>query len=317
MCRPTSRPCVAGDGPEFVNLHKGSRERKPEYVAAEGGGDFSVDGGIRMSDAHAVAAPSVGGGLHLVDAEDPAWVVAPRSIPRPAPAGTQLFLIGGFELRHDGEPVPLSTSAKRMLAFLALQDRPLARGYVAGTLWSETTDTRAAASVRTALWRLKQPGLDVIDADNGTLALSRRVFVDLHDVRVTARRLMDTPASVAVEPLDLALLSGDLLPDWYDDWVILERERLRQVRLHALEALCAELTDAGRHADAIEVGLCAVACEPLRETSNLLLVKAYLAEGNRLEAIRLYRDFRDLLHEELGLHPAAAMEDLVGPMLTP
>ena len=43
---------------------------------------------------------------------------------------------------------------------------------------------------------------------------------------------------------------GELLPDWYDDWVLLERERFRQLRLHALDALCDDLTRAGRHWDA-------------------------------------------------------------------
>ena len=56
--------------------------------------------------------------------------------------------------------------------------------------------------------------------------------------------------------LDLAALKGEILPDWYDDWLLLERERIRQLRLHALEAIrCTRLTAAGRFGEAIEAAL--------------------------------------------------------------
>ena len=58
-------------------------------------------------------------------------------------------------------------------------------------------------------------------------------------------------------------LSTDLLPYWYDDWVLVERERFRQLRLRALEAMCQQLTALGRFDQALEAGLAAVAGEPL------------------------------------------------------
>src|SRR6266571_3495035 len=54
-------------------------------------------------------------------------------------------------------------------------------------------------------------------------------------------------------------LSIDLLPYWYEDWVLVERERFRQLRLHALEALCEQLTALGRFDHAVEAGIAAVA----------------------------------------------------------
>ena len=84
-------------------------------------------------------------------------------------------------------------------------------------------------------------------------------------------------------------LSADLLPDWYDDdWVLVEREQYHQLRLHALEAMCARLTSIGRFGQAVQAGLAAVQGEPLRESAHYILIKAHLAAGNRWEATRQY-----------------------------
>jgi DNA-binding SARP family transcriptional activator len=112
--------------------------------------------------------------------------------------------------------------------------------------------------------------------------------------------------------IDPAPFLVDLLPDWYDDWVILERERYRQLRLHALEALSRLLADRDRYAEAIDVGLAAVACEPLRESAHRVLIRTHLAEGNVAEAARQYRSYRRMLQEELGVEPSEELGRLVG-----
>jgi DNA-binding SARP family transcriptional activator len=83
--------------------------------------------------------------------------------------------------------------------------------------------------------------------------------------------------------------------------------------MHSLEALCVRLTKAGRHALAIDAGLAAVACEPLRESAQRVLIEAHLAEGNVFEAVRQYDSFRALLRESLRIEPSAALRELVRP----
>ena len=107
------------------------------------------------------------------------------------------------------------------------------------------------------------------------------------------------------------LLSDDLLPDWYEDWVLLERERLRQVRLHGLEALCLRLANLGRHVAAIEAGLAAISADPLRESAQRALISAHLLEGNVSEAVRQYDVFVALLDEAFGIVPTEALRALV------
>jgi DNA-binding SARP family transcriptional activator len=113
------------------------------------------------------------------------------------------------------------------------------------------------------------------------------------------------------------LRAGDLLPGWYEDWVLAERDRLRQLRLHTLEFLCERLTRIGMYAAAVQAGLAVVREDPLRESAHRVLVGAYAAEGNYGEAIRQYRLFRQLLQAELGLKPSAKMQELARTLNIP
>lgn len=222
----------------------------------------------------------------------------------------EVGLLRGFEVRLRGGVIDLPLSAQRLVAFLALQDRPLQRLYVAGTLWIESTEEHANASLRTTLWRLGRQGCALVEATGNRLGLAPEITVDLHAVRAQANRVLRHESATS-DDVDGLSFAGELLPDWYDDWVLLERERFRQLRLHALDALCEELTAAGRYVAAIEAGEASVAAEPLRESAHRMLISAHLAEGNPSEAIRQYRLYRQLLHAELGLEPSRSMEELV------
>ena len=104
------------------------------------------------------------------------------------------------------------------------------------------------------------------------------------------------------------------MPDWYDDWLLIERERFRQLRLHALEALCSYLADRGLFAAAAQAGLSAVAGEPLRESAHRALITAHLLEGNFSEAMRQYRIYSQILQTQLGLEPSEAIRQLVASL---
>ena len=77
----------------------------------------------------------------------------------------ELQLLDRFEVRRDGDVVALPQSAQRLAAFLALHERPLQRIYVAGSLWLESTEEHANASLRSTLWRLGRQHCPLIEAN--------------------------------------------------------------------------------------------------------------------------------------------------------
>jgi len=226
----------------------------------------------------------------------------------------RLSMLDSFQLTCDGVDVPLPLSAQRLLAFLALHPRPLLRGYIAGALWPNTSEERAHASLRSALWRLRRPGRSLTQARDGRLGLDAAVAIDVRELDELAHRILERDGSRALaDPTsELIGLSGDLLPDWYDDWVLVEREHVRQLRLHALEALCDRLLEAGSYAEAAEAALAVIATDPLRESAHRALIRVHLAEGNIGEALRQYAFFRRLSTQLLGLDPSPEMEQLMG-----
>jgi two-component SAPR family response regulator len=106
-----------------------------------------------------------------------------------------------------------------------------------------------------------------------------------------------------------------VLPGWYDDWALIERERVRQRLLHALEVLSRQFVRVRRCAEAVEAAMMAVSAEPLRESAQRTLIEAHLAEGNLIEGRRSFEAYRQVLRRELGAEPdpepAACVDRLI------
>ncbi|NHC14507.1 AfsR/SARP family transcriptional regulator [Motilibacter deserti] len=234
----------------------------------------------------------------------------------PATAGTSINVLGGFALTAEGGPISLPATAERLLAYLALVGKPVRRQQLAGALWLESTDDRAAASLRSTLWRLPRPVRPLIRAGATHVSLADDARVDLWRAEASIRQVGAAPEEAADLPDEaLGLLDQDVLPGWGDDWVLLERERHRQRRLHALERLCVLHRDSGRFDLALRAGLAAVSGEPLRESAHRRVIEVHLAEGNPGEALRQYELFRRLVRTELGLSPSPAIRSLVAGLL--
>ncbi len=217
----------------------------------------------------------------------------------------------GFALTCDRLPIRMPLSAQRVIAFVALRNRPTLRLYVAEQLWLDASQNRAMANLRSAIWRLRQPGTSVIEAVGDNLMLSPDVAVDVQEFVSSSHRLLNGDPAANASHVERVLDAGDLLPDWDDEWVVVERETLRQLRLHALERACIELTASGEYGRAIEAGLAAIADDPLHESGHVALINCHLREGNRAEALRQFDAYARLMRDELRLAPSASVEALV------
>jgi DNA-binding SARP family transcriptional activator len=240
----------------------------------------------------------------------------------PSEAPPVVHLFGGPFVTEGRQRLEVPEGSKRLLAFVALHRGRIERRYAAGTLWPTGDDIRATGNLRSALWRLNGAGIHLLVADKHGLAMRDDVFIDVHVVGAWAARLIGGSASrddLGVMPWGINAM--DLLPGWYDDWVLVERERIRQRLLHALEALSRQLVRVRRCAEAVEAAIVAVSAEPLRESAQRALIEAHLAEGNWVEGRRSYEAYRDLLNRELGTQPdpqlAAMVRRPVGSSLEP
>ena len=236
-------------------------------------------------------------------------------------AGTRLRLLNGFALDDAHARVDLPPGMQRLIAFLALRG-PAHRCVMAGTLWPEVPEGHALASLRTGIWRLNRLLPGSIVSDGMSLSTARSLTVDSREQEKFATRLLRDQVQDEqwiTERLDI-LWPGELLPGWYDDWVVFDRGRLAQLRLHALEHTALVMTRSHHLETAFQLAFEAVRAEPLRETANATLMEVYLAEGNVIDAVHQFNVYRRLLHLELGVEPSPTLGRILarqGVVLTP
>jgi DNA-binding SARP family transcriptional activator len=222
-----------------------------------------------------------------------------------------LSLLGGFELRLHGEVRGLAPACQHLLALLALSRNGQTRGRLAGTMWPDSDERRAGANLRGVIWRLPTEVRAGLVTSGPLVKLGSQWDVDLERVHDLARRFATEPDEVATA---VDAFYPDLLPGWYDEWLVSEQERHRNFRLNMLEALAQHHLDCGAPGLAADLGLAVVGVEPLRESAQHLLIRAYLEQGNRAMASRQFARFRDELRLELGVEPDPELRALLEPL---
>lgn len=227
-----------------------------------------------------------------------------------------LTLTGEFELAVAGQRLTVPHSVERLLAYLALTERPVNRAKLAGTLWYDAPEKKAANNLRTTLWRLGRLCGRLVSADPERLVLCPEVRVDATELAGLSQRLIHghDPDPHDLGSLPALVSCAELLPDWEDGWVVADRERFRVLRLEALERAAETLIARRCVGEALVAALAAVRSEPLRESCRRLVVKAHMAAGNVVEALRSYEDYRELLWRELAVEPSELMLRLVQPV---
>jgi DNA-binding SARP family transcriptional activator len=225
-------------------------------------------------------------------------------------------LLNGPFVLVDGDHRAVPEGSKRLLVLLAIR-RSVSRRTAAELLWPTVEPRRAAGNLRSASWRLRCAGIQLIADEGGILKLDPRTQVDVDLLCRHAHRLATGSCTADdLEILPSAIEALDLLPGWYEDWVSLERDRVRTVMLEAIDAIAVQLRKSGRCAEAIDAALIAVRTDPLRDSSQSALITAHLGEGNLCEARQAFVSYRRFLRAELGLEPPECLARLLHAQAT-
>jgi DNA-binding SARP family transcriptional activator len=218
-------------------------------------------------------------------------------------ATMSLQLLGRFRLSVGSHTARLPLQAQRLVAYLAVNESMTPRHPLAERLWPFTSQARAQANLRTALWRVRQEAPDSVTVDNEAVELDPGVSVDYQDL-VRIPRWEDS-VSTTRETRVVAHLRSDLLPGWDEEWLMIARERSRQFRMRCLEDLSRYYLSSGNTRAAIEAAYASIEIEPLRESAHLALIEAHVADGNLAEAVHQATRLEGLVNNELGVASSA------------
>lgn len=224
--------------------------------------------------------------------------------------GFQLSLLQSWQLRRGTDIVHVPARQQRLITALAING-PRPRGFLVGLLWPECRESRALESLRVSIHLISRQVPGLLINGGAVLSLSELVDVDLHRVRAQIGELSRAGLNGNVASCLLQLRDADLLPGWYDDWVLFEQSRLRQDRLHAFQIIARESLERCDYESALKASEAALEIEPLYESALGLLIEAQRQQGNYAAALRAFEKYQAKLDEDMGLVPSDAIQRLV------
>ena len=227
---------------------------------------------------------------------------------RKSPKGKQAYwkisLFGGIKITKDGEPIELPPyRTYGLLAFLLLREKlPIRRERLGSLLYGDLPDSKVRGRITDHIWQIKKhlPGFPIIStAENVTLD-KQPIWVDVKAFQEKANSPQDS-----LDEKFLELYQGELLPELYDDWILVERERWHNHYLRMLHTLINDLIAEEYFDKAILRMERLLRDEPYDEEVVRLLMQTYAKVGRRGAALATYEKFHLLSMEQIGLEPDA------------
>jgi SARP family transcriptional regulator, regulator of embCAB operon len=222
----------------------------------------------------------------------------------------QLSLFQSWKLIWGTSTVPVALRQQRLITALAMNG-PRPRSFLIGLLWPEHAESRAMESLRVSVHLITKQVPGLLINEGAVLSLSDLVDVDLHRVRSQIRQLNQVGLNGDAASCLHELRHADLLPGWYEDWIIFEQTRLRQDRLRAFLIIARESLARCDYEIALEASEAALELEPLYERAVGLLIQAERQQGNNASALRAFEKYQGQLRAEMGIAPSEAMRRLV------
>ncbi|MGD8998618.1 MAG: BTAD domain-containing putative transcriptional regulator, partial [Anaerolineae bacterium] len=244
-------------------------------------------------------------------------------------------LLGDFRLVYGDEPVTGIDTPRlqSLLTYLLLhRDAPQSRHRLAFLFWPDSPEAQALTNLRNLLHRLRNelPNADrFLHVERNTLQWRSMAPFEVDIARferaldradealrggLNGARSDGAAARAALEQA-VALYEGDLLPSCYQDWIVPERERLRQAFQRALVSLVRLLEDEQDYDAAIRYAQQLLRQDPLRETSYRHLMRLRALVGDRAGALRTYHKCATVLERELGVQPSPDTREMYERLL--
>lgn len=221
---------------------------------------------------------------------------------------SRLQLLGSWRLVVSGRQLPVPGRDQRLIAAIALLD-PRPRRQLAEILWPDGSGDHARANLRVNLSDIRRRYPDIL-TDSDPLTLAPTVRVDVHSLGQVWSTVEKASGVAQVwEGLEF-LRRAELLPGWFETWLEFEQERVRQLRLSALDLVSRRFLELGEADGALAAASVSLSSEPWRESSYELQMRAHLLAGNRALALRVYESARSMLRRELDIEPAPILTRL-------
>ena len=221
-------------------------------------------------------------------------------------------VLGGFQITRTGESVAELPARIQALITNTLLHRnaPRSRQQLAYTFWPESTDKQARTNLRRLLLLLRRalPQTDeLFDITPSAVGWNPQIPVSV-DLFCFEDGLAAAPASAhprrAALDAAVACYTGDLLPDCYDEWILPERERLRNALADALDELVLLAENERDYPAAITYARRLLRHDPLHEASYRRLMRLLALTGDRAGALQVYHTCATFLRRELGVDPS-------------
>lgn len=211
---------------------------------------------------------------------------------------------------------------RRLLAALLISEgQPVSVAALVDAVFGDRPPLRAPATLRTYVTRLRHvlpDGIDVVAEPPGYALRTRDPAasdaVRFREAVVRGQRLLaheEHAEAAAVFAGALSLWRGRPFDDVADNsWAAAEVRRLEQARTSCREGLIDALSAAGRVTEALPVAAELIEADPFNESHRLRHARALYRAGQANEALEAIRSFRELLADELGIHPTPELESL-------
>ena len=230
----------------------------------------------------------------------------------------QIRLLGQFDIRFAGKRIMIpSRAGQSLLAYIALTAGTAhRREKLAGIFWPDTSDENARKYLRQELWRIRkalagQSGTtEYILADEFTITFNRNA-----DYWLDAAQMERPDLDIQSLTANLSLYQGELLPGFFDDWIVLERERIQTIFETKMEQLLGQLVAAERWIAVQEQGERWLALGNTPEPAYRALMLAHGARGDMAKVSSIYQRCISDLEERLGLEPSAETRALYEGLL--